>query len=729
MSGSIFRFCFFSTALTPIVLFSHLAYPAVTAKTLYFVGLVDLMFIAWAFFYFKKDRLIKVTPINIVLVGLILVLFLTTLVGVDPVTGLWSDFERMEGFYLWFHLLMFFVLLGLTVTKDDWYTWLKIVFIVGGAIAFFGIAQHISLGGNGGRINTIFNNPMFLGQYLLMSFFLGLAVCLRERKSTYITLYGILAAAHVPAFLLTGTRGVALGFLTGLLFIGIAFAFCKGIDAKVKRLALGTVGVCVILLGFLVTTDLSDTLFENNALERYANISIADIKTYPRYYSWKAGIEGIAERPLLGWGIEQYGVVSEKYTDPVVYNPSVIRNLELWSDRPHNIFIGYGIYGGIPLLTLFVALLAFAYYGLFARTTLEKSERIVLGALLAAYAASGFFGIDTISTLIILFGVLGFIHASWEDMDACTYRFPMYSKRTAFFIKSSAVVVGMFALVIFLVRLQSASLLAYVQKTTEPFSPARFEALSAYLETVRIPGDRTFARNKLVVTGNGILFSDNMLNDEAYERITRRVQVAYEDESEKRTISAKELFFYGSFMRLVGKKALAVTILEKAIGRAPERIHILLELGRAYVEAGNVTKADEVIRRAYALEPTYAPSQRLYGALLIREGAVEEGRQVLKEGFGSSLIYDRDILSAYLSAGEYEDVVFILTEKLKTEPVSVYARSLLIYTYYIMDKTEKMQDILEETHTLLPEQRMHFDTLLAEIEEGSFRAEALRVFP
>ncbi len=89
----------------------------------------------------------------------------------------------------------------------------------------------------------------------------------------------------------------------------------------------------------------------------------------PRLDSWKMAWNGIKERPLLGWGQENFIGI---YT----VNPIPFKGEQVWTDRAHNIVIEWLINAGILGLLSYMAILGSAVLynteEIYRKTAFEK---------------------------------------------------------------------------------------------------------------------------------------------------------------------------------------------------------------------------------------------------------------------------------------------------------------------------------------------------------------------
>src|SRR5690606_37228013 len=81
--------------------------------------------------------------------------------------------------------------------------------------------------------------------------------------------------------------------------------------------------------------------------------------TGTRVIFWNTAKKGIAEKPLLGWGPEQFQTVFVKNLPSDMYLNE--NNREKWVDRPHYAVVEFFVSGGIIGGVLYVACIAIAF--------------------------------------------------------------------------------------------------------------------------------------------------------------------------------------------------------------------------------------------------------------------------------------------------------------------------------------------------------------------------------
>jgi tetratricopeptide (TPR) repeat protein len=132
----------------------------------------------------------------------------------------------------------------------------------------------------------------------------------------------------------------------------------------------------------------------------------SDPSVETRLEAWKMAWNGFKERPVLGWGQENF---------IGIYTVNPIRSVDkpvIWSDRAHNIVIHWLINAGLLGLLSYLLIFGYAFYLLFKnfrRSLIKRPEFAVIFTAIAAYFFQNLFTFDTISTYIIYFALLAYI--------------------------------------------------------------------------------------------------------------------------------------------------------------------------------------------------------------------------------------------------------------------------------------------------------------------------------
>jgi O-antigen ligase len=118
------------------------------------------------------------------------------------------------------------------------------------------------------------------------------------------------------------------------------------------RAGVGIVALIVVAGGLWLARD---TAFVRSIepLARLTSITYSEGTIMSRFMNISMAWEGFKERPILGWGQENYAAVFDKNYNPAMYAQ------EPWFDRTHNVILDWLIAGGILGLLAYLSLYLF----------------------------------------------------------------------------------------------------------------------------------------------------------------------------------------------------------------------------------------------------------------------------------------------------------------------------------------------------------------------------------
>src|SRR3990167_3070164 len=431
----------------PFIVFivaQSLFFPYITGKNFTFRIIVEIITGAWLALALvrteyrpRKSWLLGAFAIFVIIVAI------ADANGMYPFKSFWSNYERMDGWVTLAHLFAYFVVASSILNTERlwrrfWFTSLGISALVGmyGLLQLAGISA-IGQGGTGGltsRLDATFGNPIYLAVFMLFNIFIGILLWTQSwskradgtRLPSSIA-YGSVIALDTIVLFFTGTRGTMLGLIGGALLALMIYAFSRPRteSLRLRSIAVGTI-VAVAILGVGLWTA-RDTAFVRSIgfLNRLASISLQDNTTKARFMNWGMAWQGVKERPLLGWGQENYAIVFDKYYDPQMYAQ------EQWFDRVHNIvfdwLVAAGFLGLLGYLSLFACALwciwrkgkdtgeilkgnmRSAHKGAEHTGAFSLIEQSILTGLLAGYFFHNLFVFDNVSSYLLFTSILAYI--------------------------------------------------------------------------------------------------------------------------------------------------------------------------------------------------------------------------------------------------------------------------------------------------------------------------------
>jgi len=156
---------------------------------------------------------------------------------------------------------------------------------------------------------------------------------------------------------------------------------------------------------------------------RLLQISLSDSTAQTRFWVWDEAWKGFLDRPIFGWGPENFTPVFDKYFNPNFYVPG--QSSETWFDRAHSIYFDYLVETGLVGLISYLAIFAVFYWGLVKKAFKNRkaphegqpevhhktATNIQIGLLLAlplAYLIQGVAIFDVFPMYICLFTLFAF---------------------------------------------------------------------------------------------------------------------------------------------------------------------------------------------------------------------------------------------------------------------------------------------------------------------------------
>lgn len=398
-------------AVTPLLYMGGVYYPFVVPKVIYFRTLIELAVVAVAVAIYavcaRENLNLAIFKKKIVWLPLVFLAFgyLSALFGLDFYHSFWSIFERMDGLVTLTYLIVYFYLLLAVFKKEDWRKFFMINGVVAVLVALYAIGQYFGISWfqdvTDSRVKGTIGNAAFLASYLGIMFFVALYLA-RETASRFArqAWYGAGALSLVAIFM-TQTRGTIVASAVSL----VVFLVWWSLSATEKRYKVYAISsMCVLvavgILGYAYRAPLSSSRIP--VVARVASISLNDPTTMSRLFIWKNSLSAFTERPLLGYGMENFEYLYNKFYDPQIV-------AEEWFDRSHNVYIDQLIHGGVVGSLLYLAILLYAFYAAWQYARRDTYVGMLFFFLLLTYAIQNFFVFDTLSSAFLFWAIFAYL--------------------------------------------------------------------------------------------------------------------------------------------------------------------------------------------------------------------------------------------------------------------------------------------------------------------------------
>lgn len=640
----------FLTLFTPFVVASSMFFPFITGKAFFFRTLVEVAFAAWLVLaWHNSDYRPRRGLILWSFLLLIAAAVLATVFSASVAKSIWSNFERMEGLVTYLHLFGYFlVLTSLFQTKQIWQRFFATSVGVSVAVSLYALAQFwgwTEIHQSGVRLDATLGNATYLAVFMLFNIFLA-AFLWFQAGTTKLGkwFYGLSIILNIFVLYNTATRGSILGLLVGVGAVALLTALVK--RGRARQIGLGLiVGLTLLVGGFWLARD-SQLIQSSPVLSRFAGISLDDTTTQSRFLIWQMALKGVAERPILGWGPDNFQLVFSRH-----YDPQMCRQ-EPWFDRAHNVFVDWLVTTGVVGFAAYLALFVTGAYLLIRLALANRSNSnnglIILVGLLTAYGVNNLFVFDNLVSYLLFAATLAYIHfRTSEDKPMIINR---EFGRTSTKVATGVIVVAVL-IAFYLTVIQPARTSATLIKAISPIDasvPADQQAVyraQTFDQALALsPTGRVEAREQLLQAALQTVGSD--ASDQNKQAIVSLAGAEIIKSVEQNEYDARPPYLTGRFLGALGDYDNAVQLLTEALRRSPGKQLIMFDLANVYFQTGRNEEGIAVVKEAYELGPGCPDSAVNYAIIKLTQGDRAGARQVLFDGLGTASV-DHERLKAF----------------------------------------------------------------------------------
>lgn len=721
----------FATLLIPFIvadgtIMTNLFFPYITGKGFVFRILVEIVAALYIILAIRDPKY-RPRASWIMWAGLAFVAWMAiaTLASVDPLKSFWSNFERMDGYVSLIHLFVYFVIAGAVLTAENlWERFFNASVGVSMFMGLYALLQGLQLFGlhpssqSGARADTSFGNATYLAVYMLFNIFLTIFMLARRNKLSPAmqSVYGVALVLQFAGLYLTETRGALLGVIGGLIVGMIWIALrARGREWKgLRRWSIGGIAAIAVLAGVFLALRSADLLPKSGTLGRLSSISTTDITTVARFkYIWPTALKGAQERPLTGWGQENFSYVFNAHYQPGMWNQ------EQWFDRAHNQFLDWLVAGGLPAFLLYIAIFALMVWAIIRSKELSVPQQAVLLGLLAAYAFNNLFVFDNLTSSLYFFAILAYLHGlSRHELPGRVWLSrPAGNHAVAIAAPAVAIVIAVGGWALNAPGLARASSLVQTISATSD-QAATLENFKKALGPGVWPGGpmgyQEVVEQLVNFAGNNVAPSQaaGAIKQGYYETAVSALQNLM---NQRRGDARIELFasgLYGQF----GQPLDAISHAQKALELSPNKQQILFQLGLSYLNGGDSIKALAALKQAYDEAPENDQALVYYAMGLYYGNDIAAADKLITDKFGSTVVDNDQLLQVYGNLKMYDRVIAIWKMRVEKSPKDFNTNLSLASAYYAAgDKASTIKQ-LKAMEVLNPAAAGQLEGLITQIQ-------------
>lgn len=753
LTAKIIKVLLYLTVLTPIILPMEIAFPYITTRTAVFRVLMEIaaIFLLWLLLKGKaRVADLKQNYFFWAFGALLLVELVAAFAGKSFSNSFFSNLERMWGVFTAAHLFIFYFLLRSFFGPQEWKNFFHYSFVVSLIVGIYGIIQrepavfNIELLQAGqARITSTLGNPSYVAIYLLFNIAFAIFFLIKNRQRPIKFFYFTVAAVDASAFIFTDIRGTYLGLLGGLGLAMLLYLFL-GANKKYKIAFSGLLAVGILLTMLIVFLPQKSVFKNVPILGRLSTISLTGTTVQTRFMSWNAAWEGFKENPILGVGMENFGVLFNQHFRASYYN---LAPTETYFDRAHNQYLNILAESGILALLLYLAQIFLVGYYLircWKEKKLELFEFLILAGLFTVYFIHIFFVFDDLHSLLFFIVAVSFLEYHYRratilatavirrglaknfsgQQKKSVDRAQELARVPAFkFLGKTAAVVLIFVLILsvyfFNIKvLKAANLSARAQMSRTLEEHIKFNNQALNLDAVSTYSLVNSYMNYLSeISGDLALIKDDKNKLESINSAIQGISAFLEKSIAENPYDAflylklAEInnfayVFYGD--QVYFEKALAAG--QHALELSPERLQILYVLSESYVVHSENNKAREMLDKASELNSEYGATYYYLGRVDLTDGnsqaayknIIEEAmhkRNYLPQGIIVLTALSQDLAEQR----DYEKVAVVYNEILRIDEDNATVMAGLAAAYVQLDNYKKAIMMAEKAAQIDPD--------------------------
>ncbi len=281
--------------------------------------------------------------------------------GVSAGHSLFGNLERGGGLVAGIHLVLWYLLARSTLDGAGWRRALRVVAGVAAAAALVAVGHGLQLAAAGAdelRAAAPLDNPGQLGVFMVLGATASAASAFDSEvgdRGRRLALAG--AGLCLAGLLASGTRAALLGLAVGAAAGAATWAVRSSERGSLRKVGAAVVGLALLgaaMLGLRAADDAGGLPGPEQVVREISELD-EDSTLQRRLVAWGAARKAVSERPLTGWGPENFRIAFDRHADPG--RPYTL-DRSISYDRAHNAFAEAAVAAGLPGLLAALGLAA-----------------------------------------------------------------------------------------------------------------------------------------------------------------------------------------------------------------------------------------------------------------------------------------------------------------------------------------------------------------------------------
>lgn len=394
---------------------------------------------------------------------------------------------------------------------------------------------------------------------------------------------------------------------------------------------------------------------------------------------------------------------------------------EQWFDRVHNIFLDWLIAGGLPGFLLYLSLFVFGMYYLWLYRKEEKifnsSEKALFTGLFAAYMVHNIFVFDNLISYLFFMSTLAYLHVRVSGSEKRIMEQKEVAPETTLTIVAPAMLVIAVGLV-YVLNVTGIKTGRLLIETYKPQEGGVIKNLELYQQAYAYNFIGRQETAEQVVQAASQVVSAESIDAQTKQTFVSGAIKMLQSEIDRSPDDARLQIFMGTFLNTVGQVGEAKTYLEKGLTLTPKKQTLLFELGLASINGGDVKAGVEYMKEAYDLAPEFDRAVIFYAVSLIYDNQLDEAKKLLTNKFGTYIVDDNALLSAYFASRDTASIVEIWKLRAEKNPTDPQMLIGLAAAYMNAGDKKSTLSTLEEVKVTFPDLADQIDSYIKEVKAG-----------
>ena len=402
LSVKVARALLLSTVLVPLIISTGYFFPYIVPRTVFFRTVVEITMGIFIYLLVSREWRIR-THVDLFFWGLsafVVASGISALFSPARNRAMFGDFERMGGVWSLLHYLMFYALVRVFFGEKEWKLYANLSLAVSAGISLLAIYE----GSHGTGAQATIGNAGLLALYLFFGVCVSAYLAVTSRRIVLRAIYAASATVAMAGVILSHNRSSLLG-LAAAAVVGATVFFLLGKKHRKAIAFLGTGLVVSIGLALTLVTRAPESWVSRHLPATFSRTAESNEN---RTVLWTAAVDGFLDRPLVGYGPENFHLAWSANFQPKVYTVSTEQRV----DRAHNIMLEVlsttGLLGFLAFLGMWAGLFYAISNGL-RKKELSLAEASLFAGVSAGYLVSLSFWFIDINSFVPFIGLCGFL--------------------------------------------------------------------------------------------------------------------------------------------------------------------------------------------------------------------------------------------------------------------------------------------------------------------------------